>query len=117
VTLTVGKDEYVPMFCLQCDDAACVKSCPVSALSMDEQRHVVVLDSDTCVRCMACTVACPFGNMHVDIAQDLVHKCDLCTGHGEYPRCALFCPVGCLTVEEIVDEPVAEGVSVSTVAS
>jgi Fe-S-cluster-containing hydrogenase component 2 len=105
VTLTVGKDEYVPMFCLQCDNAACAKVCPVDAITMDEKRRVLVLDYAKCVHCMACTVACPFGNMHFDASHSLVHKCDLCTGHGDVPRCALFCPSKCLTVETLADPP------------
>jgi Fe-S-cluster-containing hydrogenase component 2 len=100
-TVTVGKDEYVPMMCLQCDHPACVQSCPVSAISMNEATRTVIVDTERCVLCMACTVACPFGNMHFDSSRSLIHKCDLCAGCGDYPRCAMFCPTGCLTVERI----------------
>jgi anaerobic carbon-monoxide dehydrogenase iron sulfur subunit len=100
-TITVAKDEYVPMICLQCDNAACVQACPVEALSLDAATAVVRLDVDRCVRCMACTVACPFGNMHFDVKATLVHKCDLCRGCGDYPRCAMFCPTDCLQVEKV----------------
>jgi Fe-S-cluster-containing hydrogenase component 2 len=101
VTLDKEREEYVPMLCLQCDSAACVQACPTGALLMDEATAVVIVDADRCVRCMACTVACPFGNMHFDPAVNLVHKCDLCRGCGEYPRCAMFCPTDCLQVEQI----------------
>jgi anaerobic carbon-monoxide dehydrogenase iron sulfur subunit len=50
---------------------------------------------------MACTVACPFGNMHMSPAIKRVHKCDLCRGCGDYPRCAMFCPTQCLTVDRM----------------
>ncbi len=99
-TLTVGQEEYVPLMCLQCDHAACVESCPVSALQMHE-KGVVLVDREKCIRCMACVVACPFGNMHFDPAQQLIHKCDLCTGYGDYPRCAMFCPTKCLSVQQV----------------
>jgi anaerobic carbon-monoxide dehydrogenase iron sulfur subunit len=99
-TLTVAKDEYVPMMCLQCDHAACVAACPVGAIAMDSARGIVLVDGEKCIRCQACVVACPFGNMHEGPAPDpLVHKCDLCATCGEFPRCALFCPTQCLTVE------------------
>jgi Fe-S-cluster-containing hydrogenase component 2 len=98
-TLTVAKDEHVPLMCLQCDHAACVQSCPVSALAMNPETGVVLLDAERCIRCLACTVACPFGNMHFDPALQLVHKCDLCAGCGDVPRCAMFCPTKCLTVD------------------
>ncbi len=100
-TITTGKDEYVPMMCLQCDHAACVQSCPVGALALDAASGVVLLDQDRCIRCNACVVACPFGNMHIDAALGRVHKCDLCAGCGDYPRCAMFCPTRCLTVERL----------------
>ena len=98
-TLTVGVDRYVPVLCLQCDNAACVKSCPVGAIAMDPVTRIVHVDQAACIRCMACTVACPFGNMRYDPAARAVHKCDLCRGHGDYPRCAMFCPTRCLSVE------------------
>ena len=100
-TLTVAAEEFVPMLCLQCDSAACVQSCPVEAIRMDARSGVVLVDQDRCVRCMACTVACPFGNMHIDPVAQIVHKCDLCAGHGDQPRCAMFCPTECLTVERV----------------
>lgn len=103
LTVTVGKDEYVPMLCLQCDHAACVQVCPVGALELDPAAGIVRLDEAKCIRCQACTVACPFGNMHYDLAQKTVHKCDLCAGYGEVPRCALFCPSKCLLVEDLTD--------------
>jgi carbon-monoxide dehydrogenase iron sulfur subunit len=85
--------------CLQCDNAACVASCPVRAISRDEERGLVLVDGERCIGCMACVVACPFGNMHAAPAAGAVHKCDLCATCGGTPRCALFCPTRCLTVE------------------
>ena len=99
VTLDLKAENYVPMICLQCDHAACVTSCPSGAISRSEETQVVYVDQQKCIRCMACTVACPFGNMHFDPAQKQIHKCDLCAGCGDYPRCAMFCPTKCLSVE------------------
>ncbi len=99
VTLAAPAESYVPMMCLQCAHAACVTACPTGAVRRDGGTGVVVVDNDLCVRCMACTVACPFGNMHFDPAQALIHKCDLCRGHGGYPRCAMFCPTDALKVD------------------
>ncbi len=99
VTISAKAEEYVPMICLQCVHAACVQVCPVGAITRDDEKGVVVVDNERCIRCMACTVACPFGNMHFDPVHKLIHKCDLCRGCGDYPRCAMFCPTDCLTVE------------------
>ncbi len=100
VTLAKADEEYVPMMCLQCENAACVSACPADAITRDEATKIVHVDNDRCIRCMACTVACPFGNMHFDPTQQLIHKCDLCAGYGDYPRCAMFCPTDCLGVEQ-----------------
>ncbi|MFH0900146.1 MAG: 4Fe-4S dicluster domain-containing protein [Pseudomonadota bacterium] len=99
VTVSVGKSAFVPMLCLQCDEAACAKVCPTAAIVLDDSTGVWSIDQDRCIRCMACTVACPFGNMHVDRASSSVNKCDLCADQGGHPRCAMFCPSKCLVVE------------------
>lgn len=104
ITLSEKAEEYVPMMCLQCEHAACVQSCPTGAITRDAKNQVVYVDHQVCIQCMACTVACPFGNMHVDPSKKMVHKCDLCAGCGDYPRCAMFCPTKCLTVERVRDE-------------
>ena len=54
---TVGKDVYVPILCLQCDEAACVKACPVFALWRNADTGAIDVQSDRCVRCNACVPA------------------------------------------------------------
>jgi Fe-S-cluster-containing hydrogenase component 2 len=54
-------DAYTPVVCFQCDDPACVKSCLVDAITMNEETGAVDLDQEKCVKCGACTAACPFG--------------------------------------------------------
>ena len=87
------KDLWVPVTCLQCDDAACAKSCLVDAITRNEETGAMVLDPEKCVRCMACVAACPFGCSLLDTHNDLVVKCDLCGGD---PACAHFCPTKAL---------------------
>ena len=83
------KELWVPVACLQCDDAACVKSCLVNALSRNSETGAIDLNNDKCVKCMACIAACPFGCSLLDEEHDIVVKCDLCKGD---PVCAHFCP-------------------------
>jgi len=92
------KDLWVPVTCLQCDDAACVKSCLVGALRRNEETGAIELNQDKCVKCMACTAACPFGCSIYDSGQDQVVKCDLCGGD---PACARFCPTKALEYKPI----------------
>ena len=81
-------DKFVPVACLQCDDAACVKSCLFDALKRNETTGAIDLDRERCVRCMACVAACPFGCALVDGVHEEIVKCDLCGGS---PACAQFC--------------------------
>lgn len=90
---TVGKDVYVPILCLQCEEAACVKACPVFALWRNEATGAIEVNPDRCVRCNACVPACPFGNLSVESPKRPVVKCDICSGA---PACAQFCPTGAL---------------------
>lgn len=93
-----SETRFIPMLCLQCDNAACVKVCPVKALSMDPETGVVLTDYGRCIRCRACVAACPFGNMRFEAPADRVIKCDLCKGS---PMCAAFCPTGTIKYEGI----------------
>lgn len=93
---------FVPLLCLQCETAACIRACPVQALVRNFETGAVEIVEERCVRCYQCVPACPFGNMHVDERHAFVYKCDLCGGE---PKCALFCPTK--TLEYLpVPEPV-----------
>lgn len=93
-----GPDRFVPVTCLQCDDAACVKACLFDALKRNEATGAIELDKDRCVNCRACVAACPFGCALVDEVHDEVVKCDLCGGN---PACARFCPTKALVYKRI----------------
>ena len=95
---TVGKDVYVPILCLQCEEAACVKACPVFALWRNPDTGAIDVQTDRCVRCNACVPACPFGNVAVETPVKAVIKCDVCGGD---PACAQFCPTRALEYLEV----------------
>lgn len=98
-TITLSPDEHVPMLCLQCEDAACAQSCPVAAIKLDEITRVVQIETERCIRCQACTVACPFGNIRYAAPLRQIHKCDLCASLGaDKPKCVLTCPSSCLSL-------------------
>jgi Fe-S-cluster-containing hydrogenase component 2 len=86
----------VPLTCLQCDDAACVKACPVGAIVRNPETHALEV-SDRCFGCQACVYACPFGAMYFRPDTQVAIKCDLCQGN---PTCAAFCPTTALTWSE-----------------
>jgi len=82
-----GKNQIIT--CFQCDEAACVKVCPVDALRRNEATGAVEVDERRCIGCGLCSIACPFGHMAHERVNSLAVKCDLCGGE---PACAAFCP-------------------------
>ncbi|MBU0640977.1 MAG: 4Fe-4S dicluster domain-containing protein [Planctomycetes bacterium] len=75
--------------CFQCDEAACVKVCPVQALTRNDVTGAIEVSEERCIGCGLCAIACPFGHMEHDGQGGVAVKCDLCGGE---PACAAFCP-------------------------
>jgi Fe-S-cluster-containing dehydrogenase component len=90
--------DYIPVYCHQCANAPCKESCPVEAITRNDQG-IVLIDIELCIGCKACVEACPFGAMQFDDDHDLAMKCDLCYErqlNGEAPACSTVCPTGCI---------------------
>lgn len=86
----------VPLMCMQCEDPACVKVCPVNAISRDE-NGAVVIDDKKCIVCKMCMSACPLGNISLNPVTRKLIKCNLCGGS---PKCEQICPAGALQFKE-----------------
>jgi len=92
----------VKVQCMHCDEPACVSACIVGAITKKE-NGAVVWDTDKCIGCRYCLVACPFQiptfEYNVALHPD-IHKCDFCferTKDGSLPACVEICPVEALT--------------------
>jgi Fe-S-cluster-containing hydrogenase component 2 len=77
----------MPIVCSQCKVPVCADACPVNALQ--RTNGVMSLDRETCISCMKCAEACPFGAIYSHGEVDQPILCDLCDGN---PRCVQICP-------------------------
>ena len=94
------KHTYVKVQCMQCNEAACVSACIVSALTKDEKTGAVKYDPGKCIGCRYCMAACPFQIPAYDYHNALtpkVQKSSFCleriNKYGGKPACVEICPV------------------------
>jgi len=96
------KPIFAKVQCMHCDQPACVSACIVAAFSKEE-TGAVVWNTDKCIGCRYCMVACPFQVPAFEYAVALkpnILKCDFCisrTTQGGRPACVEICPVEALT--------------------
>lgn len=93
---------HVKVQCMHCDRPACVSACIVGAFTKTE-NGAVIWDTDKCIGCRYCMVACPFQIPTFEYDKAIepdIRKCDFCyerTSEGLLPACVDICPVEALT--------------------
>ncbi len=98
----------VKIQCMHCDHPACVSACIVGAMTKQE-NGAVIWDTDKCIGCRYCMVACPFQVPAFEYQKALdphIMKCDFCYDRqqkGKLPACVDACPVEALTFGNRVD--------------
>lgn len=123
-----GASYWLPRPCMQCDNAPCVKVCPVSA-AWKREDGIVMQDTSRCIGCRFCIAACPYqarsfnwvehsaGQMDEPYAMEWnrVHrkgtteKCIFCPGlikEGKLPACVAACPMGAIYFGDQVEDAV-----------
>jgi formate dehydrogenase iron-sulfur subunit len=97
--------------CMHCIEPACVSSCPVAALHKTAEGPVV-WESDRCLGCRYCMMACPFlvPRFEWESRNPRIRKCDMCYDlqiNGEPPACVAACPTTALRIgtrQELLEE-------------
>jgi formate dehydrogenase iron-sulfur subunit len=89
-------EHFVKQQCRHCLDPACVSACLVGAMQKTPEGPVIY-DSELCMGCRYCLVACPYGvpRYEWDEAVPYVRKCTLCyprLKEGKEPACVEACP-------------------------
>ncbi len=104
--------DKIKLQCMHCDHPACESACIVGAITK-QANGAVTWDTDVCIGCRYCMIACPFQIPAFEFEKALdpkIVKCDFCydrTSVGKLPACVEICPVGALTYgtrEELVLE-------------
>jgi Fe-S-cluster-containing dehydrogenase component len=96
-----GESAYVKTQCMHCADPACTSVCMIGALHKGA-RGVVEYDSDRCVGCRYCQIACPFNVPKFEWSKAVprIVKCEMCRhrfADGKGPACAEVCPREAIT--------------------
>jgi len=121
---------FLPVLCNHCAEPACVKACPSGATTQREDG-IVIVDSDKCVGCRYCLIACPYQvRFYVDKIrgyfgegmtpyeelgykkhqEGVVEKCNFCIDRvdkGLEPACVVTCPTSCRHFGDL-DDPNSE---------
>ena len=72
---------YMPVQCHQCQDAPCVKACPIKA-TWQEPDGIVVVDYNWCIGCRYCLAACPYWARRFNFAKPRLAPERHQSGHG-----------------------------------
>jgi len=83
----------VPMVCQQCESPICKTVCPEKAILRNQETGAMLIDTNVCIGCKMCVMACPFGAASINPDTKKTIKCDLCDGD---PQCVKYCPSGAL---------------------
>ncbi len=103
---------FLPLLCMHCQDAPCLKACPTQAPTRLSDGRVVI-NQDKCCGMKACISACPYGAIYIDDTSGRADKCDLCTHRTSLdlkPACVASCPTQTLRYGDLGDpeDPVAK---------
>jgi Fe-S-cluster-containing dehydrogenase component len=88
------KVTYVPLLCVHCDNAPCMKACPEEAITKRDDGTVWI-NPNECTGSRLCEDACPYDVIYFNEELNIAQKCTWCmhlTEKGDIPRCVDVCP-------------------------
>ncbi len=95
---------HLSISCQHCDDPACTSVCPTGAMHKDADTGLVSVDTERCIGCGYCHMACPYNAPKVDRDKGHSVKCDGCQDRvaaGLRPICVESCPLRALDFGDI----------------
>ena len=128
-----GGSYFLPRLCMQCENAPCLKVCPVGATFRDAEG-VILIDHRRCIGCRLCMAACPYGARFFNWGQPenppgatfaryspeypvphrrgTAEKCMLCahrTADGKLPACVEGCPMLAIYLGDLNEDLATNG--------
>lgn len=114
--------DFMPVACQHCENAPCVKVCPVGA-TYHREDGIVMQDNDRCIGCRYCMIACPYGVRTFNWGEPVrttphktgmielrpvgtVEKCTMCVhrlAEDQTPSCVYSCPTGARVFGDLND--------------
>jgi len=91
---------WVGISCNHCENPKCVDICPTGAMQKREEDGVVMVNTDLCVGCRSCAMACPYDAPQYNPDTGKMGKCDACSdrrAEGKRPVCVDACPFQLIT--------------------
>lgn len=88
---------FLPRLCNHCSEPPCVDVCPTGATYKQEDDGIVVVNSDICIGCKYCILACPYDARFLNHTTGVADKCDFCqhrVAQGLEPSCVNTCVGG-----------------------
>ena len=100
---------YIPVLCMQCDNAPCVKAAKNRAVHK-RPDGIVIIDPKKAVGQRQIVDACPYHVIFWNEEKQLPQKCTFCIQrleHGSIPRCVQACPSKAMIFGDL-DDPESE---------
>lgn len=128
-----GGTHFLPMPCMQCQNAPCLNVCPVGATFATPEGAILV-DQERCIGCRICMAACPYDRRFFNWGRPpappeagaapydpehqaparagTVMKCDFCPDlarAGKLPYCAQGCPTHAIYYGDLEEDLASNG--------
>ena len=99
------KVAYMPVLCMQCQDAPCIKAARNGAV-YQRPDGIVVIDPQKAAGQKHLVESCPYDAIFWNEENNLPQKCTFCVHRleaGEIPRCVQACPSDAMTFGDLDD--------------
>jgi len=106
--LNLKEKRYVRVSCQQCEDAPGVTVCPTKACHKDEKTGITTMNTDDCIACKYCIVACPYDVRFINHDTKAAESCNFCLDtnlkDGHEPACIEACRYEAIVFGDLNDE-------------